>query len=59
MLTEGKVRMFVFWVSYGLNNETFLDDVTASSAQEAVNYIRSKYPEAQVFEVAKVVNNWK
>lgn len=31
----------------------------AKSAQEAANIIRREYPGSKIYEVAKVVNNWR
>lgn len=59
MLSEGKVRMSTFRVVYYLGCETHDDYLILQSAQQAVDHVRSEYPEAEVVEVAKVVNNWK
>lgn len=59
MLTEGKGRVSMYRVYWVTEDQSGDEYVQATSAQQAVNFIRNDDPEIEVLEVAKVVNNWK
>lgn len=59
MLKEGKERICTYIVMCDENGKLKNFDVLASSAQQAVNYIRNEHRDIIIINVAKVVNNWK
>ena len=61
MLTKGKPKLYTYRVEVTLAGYKGCSYFQASSAQQAVNFVRQQSISGlvKITEVAKVVNNWK